>query len=414
MKSLRDLKIGFIGLGNMGSAMARRLVAAGVEPYLWNRSQVRLTPFRGTNAHICASAEIVLERSDLILLMLSDDDAVAAVLNLRQSGARPPLANKIIVNMGTGAPARALSHQAAVAALGGTYVEAPVSGSRQPAEAGRLLAMIAGGTSAQRAMVGSAIAPLCRASIEVGAVPQALQMKLAVNLYLVTSVAALAEAFHLADRLGIQPLRFAEVLAASPMASEVSRGKGEKIARRDFSVQAAISDVHKNCRLVADAAAEAGASTPLLAQARALFAVRDGKDGSKVDMASIIDTFKPKEASAAPRVVARQFEAYQRKDLAALMACWAENAIVVGPGGTVLASAADAIRERHRRRFGDKMLDARLLTRTAVGDMVVDEELVRRTDEVGNVEEVRVLATYRVHKELIVSAAFAEEPVNGQ
>lgn len=394
--------------------MARRLVAADIRPYLWNRSEDSLHSFRGTTAILCGSAGEVVQRSDVIIFILADDDALAAVLKLGGEGPPLALAGKIIVNMGTGSPARSLSHQAAIEALGGVYIEAPVSGSRQPAEDGRLLAMVAGGSTEQRELVANVIAPLCRATIDMGAVPKALRMKLAINLYLVTSVAALAEAYHLAGCFEIDPQRFAEVLAASPMASEVVNAKSRKIAARDFSVQATISDVYKNCRLIAEAAGLAGASTPLLAQTRALFAAQDGERGPHVDMAAVVDSFRPKPASSAASVVARQLEAYQRKDLADFMACWAETAVILGPDDKIIASGSTEIRARHQCRFADPALQARLLTRTVVGAMVVDEELVRRTSARGALEEVRVLATYSVRDDLIVRAALAEEPADGQ
>ena len=287
--------VGLIGLGTIGSAIARRLLSAGVEPLLWNRSEKALQSFRKVHARIAETAEALISASDVVIVMLSDDQAVVTVLGLDDADRAAALSAKIIVNMGTGSPEMAISHETAIRAAGGTYIECPVSGSRQPAEEGRLLAMLAGGSAEQRALVRQLLAPVCRASVEAGSVPNGLLMKLAINLYLVTTVAALAESFHVADRLGIDANRFAELIELGPMASEVAVGKGRKIAARDFTVQAAIPDAVKNCRLVGEAASRAGAATPLLAQATVLFEAQNGEHGARLDMAAVIHSFLPRD-----------------------------------------------------------------------------------------------------------------------
>jgi 3-hydroxyisobutyrate dehydrogenase len=103
-------------------------------------------------------------------------------------------------------------------------------------------------------------------------VPQGLQMKLAVNLFLITMVTGLAEAVHLAGRLGLDLDRMREVLDAGPMASAVSRGKTAKLLAGDWSAQAAALDVLENNRLIAEAARGAGVASPLLDACHALFA----------------------------------------------------------------------------------------------------------------------------------------------
>jgi 3-hydroxyisobutyrate dehydrogenase len=168
-----------------------------------------------------------------------------------------------IVHMGTTAPSYSRGLEADILAAGGRYVEGPVSGSRIPAENGELVAMLAGDPDAASAL-RPILAPMCREVVDCGAVPNALLMKLAVNLYLITMVTGLTEAFHFAERHGLDLERFTAVLDAGPMASNVSRVKASKLLRSDFSVQASITDVLKNNRLVAEAARAAELASPLL------------------------------------------------------------------------------------------------------------------------------------------------------
>nr|WP_280176075.1 NAD-binding protein [Stappia indica] len=113
-------------------------------------------------------------------------------------------------------------------------------------------------------------------------------MKLSVNLFLITMVAGLAEAFHFAERHGADLQRFQAVLDVGPMASAVSRIKLAKLCAGDFSVQAAISDVKMNSGLVAEAARGAGIAAPLLDAADALFGEAEGLGLGKQDMAAVV------------------------------------------------------------------------------------------------------------------------------
>ena len=93
---------------------------------------------------------------------------------------------------------------------------------------------------------------MCREVVRCGDVPAGTGTKLAVNLYLCTMVAGLAEAFHLADRLDLDLEVFRRALDSGPMASAVSAVKLAKLVARDFEAQAAVRDVHTNTRLIAD------------------------------------------------------------------------------------------------------------------------------------------------------------------
>jgi 3-hydroxyisobutyrate dehydrogenase len=147
--------------------------------------------------------------------------------------------------------------------------------------------MLAGDPAATDA-VAPLLAPMCREVVVCGPVPSALHMKLAVNLFLITMVTGLVESVHLAARLGLDPDTFRQVVDAGPMASTVSRGKLRKLADGDFAAQAAAADVLKNNRLVAEAARQAGAASPLLDVCHRLFAetVATGHGGE--DMIAVL------------------------------------------------------------------------------------------------------------------------------
>lgn len=255
--------VGFLGLGVMGRPMALRLAGAGTPLVVWNRTAARSASLREAGAEVAASAAEVFERAGVVFLMPADEAATDALLARGTPDFAPRVAGRTVVQMGTMAPEHSAALEADVHAAGGSYAEAPVSGSRVPAEQGLLVAMLAG-EQATRDRVRPLLAPMCRAVVDCGAAPGGLLMKLAVNIFLITQVTGLTEAFHFADRQGLDRRTFLDVLDAGPMASAVHRMKAPKLLDRDFSVQAAATDVLKNNRLIAEAARKARLASPLL------------------------------------------------------------------------------------------------------------------------------------------------------
>ena len=274
--------VGFLGLGIMGEPMARNLAAAGVPVVAWSR-----TPRSVPGVRVAERAVDVFAEARVVLLMLADGDAIDAVLGRGGPGFAGLVRGHTIVPMGTTAPEYSEGLAADVVAAGGCYVEAPVSGSRLPAAAGELVAMVAGEPAAV-AEVRPLLGPMCREVVECGPVPQALLMKLSVNLFLISMVTGLAEATHFAQRHGLDLARLRGVLDAGPMASAVSRVKAAKLVGRDFSVQASIRDVLMNNRLIAEAARTAGIASPLLDVCHELYGEALALGRGAEDMAAVV------------------------------------------------------------------------------------------------------------------------------
>jgi 3-hydroxyisobutyrate dehydrogenase len=281
------MSTGFLGLGVMGQPMALNLARAGTPLVVWNRTPARCEPLRAAGARVAADPAEVFARCDTVILMLADGPAMDAVLGRGTPAFTANTAGRTVVHMGTTAPEYSRALAADIRAAGGSYVEAPVSGSRVPAQDGRLVAMLAGDEPAVAA-VQPLLRPMCHEVFVCGAVPEALLTKLAVNLFLITTVTGLTEAFHFADRHGLDRERFLAVLDAGPMASGVSRMKAPKLIDRDFAVQAAVSDVLKNNRLIASAARQSGLASPLLDVCHTLFAETVRLGHADADMVAVL------------------------------------------------------------------------------------------------------------------------------
>ncbi|MFI7599997.1 NAD(P)-dependent oxidoreductase [Actinoplanes sp. NPDC049681] len=278
--------VGFLGLGVMGEPMALNLARAGTPLIVWSRRPERCAAVREHGATVAASPGEVLEQADVVLMMLADGAAIDAVLG-RGTPAFRAVEGRLLVHMGTTSPEYSRGLADDVVAAGGRYVEAPVSGSRKPAEAGQLVAMLAGEPE-DLATVRPLLTPMTRDAVDCGAVPQALLMKLAVNLYLISMVTGLAEAYHFAARHGLDLGRLTAVLDAGPMASDVSRIKAAKLLGRDFAVQASLRDVLMNNQLIAEAARAAGIASPVLDACHALYAEAVALGHGDEDMAAVV------------------------------------------------------------------------------------------------------------------------------
>ncbi|WP_308340953.1 NAD(P)-dependent oxidoreductase [Streptomyces sp. JJ36] len=262
--------VGFLGLGVMGQPMALNLARACTPLVVWNRTHSRTGPLRAAGAEVADGPGEVCARSGVVLTMLADGAATDAALGRGTPAFADRVAGRTVVHMGTTSPGYSGGLEADVRDAGGHYVEAPVSGSRAPAETGRLVALLAGEDEAV-ARVRPLLAPMCHTTFACGPVPHALLMKLSVNLYLISLVTGLTEAFHFAGGHGLDPRLFLEVLDAGPMASGVSRMKAPKLLSGDLSVQAAAADVLKNNELIAEAARAAAVASPVLDACHALF-----------------------------------------------------------------------------------------------------------------------------------------------
>jgi 3-hydroxyisobutyrate dehydrogenase len=281
------MTIGFIGLGLMGRPMALNLARAGTPLVVWNRTAARSGELRAAGARVAAGPAEVFAEAEVVILMLAGEQAVDQVLGRGTPAFAARVAGHTIVPMGTTSPAYSRGLETDVRAAGGAYVEAPVSGSRKPAEAGELVAMLAGDPAATAA-VRPLLKPMCHQTTVCGPVPGALYMKLAVNLYLITMVTGLAEAVHFADRHGLDLDRFLAVLDAGPMASGVSRVKARKLVDHDFTPQAAAADVLMNNRLVAEAARESALASPLLDVCHELYAETVAEGHGAADMVAVV------------------------------------------------------------------------------------------------------------------------------
>lgn len=227
------MKVGFIGLGSMGSAMAIRLIDAGHEVFVWNRSSGPAEAMVRRGAHRLDNPEGAFS-SDAVLTMLADDDAVRAVLLASDALKRAPNKKLVHVVMSTVSVAFARELERAHAAAGLAYVAAPVLGRPDVAAAGKLNVLAAGAADAIE-RVKPLLDVIGQKTWVLGAEPHKANVaKLSMNFLIGAAIEAMAEAVTLAERYEVEPGKLMALLTGTLFSAPVYATYGGLILKGEF------------------------------------------------------------------------------------------------------------------------------------------------------------------------------------
>jgi 3-hydroxyisobutyrate dehydrogenase-like beta-hydroxyacid dehydrogenase len=260
------MRIGFIGLGQMGSGMASRLLDCGCALSVWNRSPGASEAFGKRGAAVAGRPEDLLD-ADVVITMLADDAALEAVWIASGLIEKMPPSTvhlnmaSVSVRMGRLLADR---HRAA----GRPYVSAPVFGRPAAAAAGQL-DIVAAGPEAAIARCVPPFGMLARRWFNAGAEPhQANVVKVARNFMLGTIIESLGEAFALVGKCGVEPAMFLEVITSTSMNAPAYKSYGQRMLDRAAPVTFTLKLGLKDVELALEAAADAGVALPLAALLR--------------------------------------------------------------------------------------------------------------------------------------------------
>lgn len=261
------MKIGFIGLGVMGTPMAGHLQAAGHQLFLHTRSQPPQALVDG-GATVCTRARGVAERADVVFLMLPDTPDVEQVLFGEYGVASGLAAGKLVVDCSSIDPIATRGFAARIRDLGCGYVDAPVSGGEVGAKAASL-SIMAGGTPQDFARAQPLLAQMGRNVTHVGGVGDGQVCKVANQIIVGLNIAAVAEALAFAARAGADPSRVRQALMGGFASSRVLEVHGERMLQRAFTPGFRIALHQKDLGLALQGARQLGMALPqtaLLAQ----------------------------------------------------------------------------------------------------------------------------------------------------
>jgi len=262
--------IGFIGLGIMGQAMAANVLNKGHTLVVYNRSPEKVEALREAGAMVADRPSLVADAVDVIILMLTGPEAVDAVLHGDEGLLAGDCEGKTVINMSTTPQANAIAWAAELAEHGVTLIDAPVSGSKVPAEQGTLV-ILAGGEEKAIQAVEPLLLCMGRQVIHCGSVGSGAAMKLSINLLLGVMMEGLAESVHLAERSGLATATLLEAIAAGPLACTLFQLKEEMLKSGNYPPQFPFRHMAKDMQFVRAAALENGATLPLGNQLAELF-----------------------------------------------------------------------------------------------------------------------------------------------
>ncbi|MHB1647111.1 MAG: NAD(P)-dependent oxidoreductase [Candidatus Acididesulfobacter diazotrophicus] len=227
------MKIGFIGLGIMGNFMALNLLKNGVELNVYNRTKEKAKEHIEKGALFLNSPKEIAEKSDIIILMLSNSKAVSSITEGNGGLLNGLHEKKIVINMSTIEPDYSCELHERVKSKSSLFLEAPVIGSKIPAKEASLIILAAGDKEAFDAsdkyfnMIGKKIEYL-------GDVPKASYLKIINNQIMGITMGALAEGFALADKIGLDKNIIYDIVNSGAFANPMFQLKGKNIINNDY------------------------------------------------------------------------------------------------------------------------------------------------------------------------------------
>ena len=256
---MNKLKLGWIGLGNMGNPMVTNLLNAGFEVVVFNRTKDKEKELIELEATSANNPQELMENCDVVLTMLSNDAAVKEVFEGPLGLLSREYAGKIIINMSTVSPATSRYLATNCSKKEVTFVDAPVSGSVKPAQDGTLVILV-GSTAESYQKVKPIFDVLGKISIHVGAAGVASSAKLAINYLLGLNLQGLAETMIFAENNGVSKEDMLSIINEGACGNGITKIKSASILEDSYPAAFALKHLVKDLGL----AKEAGLDTPLI------------------------------------------------------------------------------------------------------------------------------------------------------
>jgi len=280
------IQVAFIGLGIMGEPMAKNIVKKGYSLSVFNRTAEKTLPLREAGAVAAASPKEATKGADVVILMLTDPDAVDQVLDGPQ-GVRAGLeAGKTIINMSTVPPSYSRNLFDRLKSGHLAAIDAPVYGSKKPAEDGALV-ILAGGIQAKVKEMEPLLLTMGKKVVYCGEAGQGSSMKMVVNLLLSIMATGLAEAVNLGQKCGLSTETMLETILSGPTHCPLFEFKKPMLISDNYGAQFALKNMTKDLRFILQTADEAGAAVPAAHVVFQLYRAAMGRGLSDKDYAAV-------------------------------------------------------------------------------------------------------------------------------
>lgn len=277
------MRVAYLGLGIMGRAMASNLVKAGHEVTVWNRSPGKEVP----GARTAASPAEAARGAEVVWMCVSDTQAVESLLFGPQGVEESLAPGMTVVDSSTISPSVTRKFAERVGARGAQYVDAPVTGSKAGAESGTLI-FIVGGDDAVLETLKPLFAAMGKKFFRMGETGKGQAAKLVMNLQIALIYEGFAEALTLATKLGVSAETLLPLINASMVHSGVVEYKAPFVLQRDFSPNFPLRLMHKDLRLVLDAAREVRVKLPGAETVEEIYEMASEEGNENLDYAATL------------------------------------------------------------------------------------------------------------------------------
>jgi 3-hydroxyisobutyrate dehydrogenase len=253
-------RIAVLGTGIMGGPIARNLLRAGHEVMAWNRTAEKARTLEPDGATVARSPDEAVAGAEMVITMLADAQAVDSTM-LAGGGLAAMDDGALWIQSGTLGVAATARLAELAEDRGVTFVDAPVLGTKKPAEDGQLV-MLASGPEEARGRCEPVFAAIARQHVWLGEAGMGTRLKLVVNSWILCTIENIAETFALAETLGLDPRRFLEAISGGGMDMPYAHLKGEAILNREFPASFPLRLARKDVALILEA--EHGLELPLV------------------------------------------------------------------------------------------------------------------------------------------------------
>lgn len=281
-------KIGFMGLGIMGQAMARNILQAGYPLVVYNRSREKAESLASEGAQIAPDPKTLASQADVVVAMVTGPEALNALLWGPEGAGQALDSGKTFINMSTVTPQFTKEMHQQLTKSGARFVDAPVSGSKKPAEDATLV-ILAGGDRADVERCTPLLQTMGKKVLYCGAAGQGSMMKMTVNLLLGLMMEGFAEAVKFGRMGGLEVDTIFELFGGGPLNSGLLQAKQGMFKDDHYPVNFPLKHMTKDLKFVVDTAYQTGAPVPAAHTALHLYrlGVGEGRWGD-LDMAAVM------------------------------------------------------------------------------------------------------------------------------
>lgn len=283
-------KVGFMGLGIMGSAMAANVHKAGFPLMVYNRTAAKAKAWAKQGVGVASTPHSLAYATDIIILMVTGPEAIDQLLWGEGGVASALNDKKTLINMSSVSPRYTRELYQRLVPTGVKFVDAPVSGTKKPAEEGTLI-ILAGGDPAQVAEVEPVLLSMGKKIIYCGEMGQGSMMKMTVNLLLGLMMAGFSEAVNFGQKGGLDLETIFDAVLSGPLSCGLYQMKSTMLRDNNFPAQFPLKHETKDLKFIVDTAFETGAPAPLAHLLLHLYRLGVSHNLGNQDFAAIAQVF---------------------------------------------------------------------------------------------------------------------------